>query len=236
MTSEAYSFPTKRVNYPEIIFFSHPRFSHWPGTLPQSYWSSVNSLMILDSVSCSNLKFGQLYQQRPWVGMAMSELQHWEAEYVDQKKREANLGYKVSLRSPWAMYIGGSAPKRLLWKNAFYKLSIYQSVYQKYFLPLHFKPLYCSYYLDTVDKLYKTTLPGITGLLKLEFNNVSCKSLGSIYNAMIYPIKYLCILRCESLQKHFLHLCNVSVRQTLWYIANHTLCSSASTPKAFKEF
>lgn len=233
MTSEAYSFPTKRVNYPEIIFFSHPRFSHWPGTLPQSYQSSVNSLMILDSVSCSNLKFGQLYQQRPWVGMAMSELQHWEAEYVDQKKREANLGYIVSLRSPWAMYIGGSAPKRLLWKNAFYKLSIYQSVYQKYFLPLHFKPLYCSYYLDTVDKLYKTTLPGITGLLKLEFNNVSCKSLGSIYNAMIYPIKYLCILRCESLQKHFLHLCNVSVRQTLWYIANHTLCSSA---KAFKEF
>lgn len=37
-----------------------------------------------------------------------------------------------------------------------------------------------------------------------------------VYNAMIYPIKYLCILRCESLQKHFLHLCNVSVRQTLW--------------------
>lgn len=48
--------------------------------------------MFLDSVSCSDLKFGQLYQQRPWVGMAMSELQHWEAEYVDQKKREATLG------------------------------------------------------------------------------------------------------------------------------------------------
>lgn len=119
MTSEAYSFPTKRVNYPEIIFFSHPRFSHWPGTLPQSYQSSVHSFMFLDSISCSDLKFGQLYQQRPWVGMAMSELQHWEAEYVDQKKLEANLGYIVSLRSPWAIYIGGSAPKCLLWKMHF---------------------------------------------------------------------------------------------------------------------
>lgn len=43
--------------------------------------------------------------------MAMSELQLWEAEYVDQKKCEANLGYIVSLRSPWAMYIGGICPK-----------------------------------------------------------------------------------------------------------------------------
>lgn len=133
MTSEAYSFPTKRVNYPEIIFFSHPRFSHWPGTLPQSYQSSVHSFMFLDSVSCSDLKFGQLFQQRPWVGMALSELQHWEAEYVDQKKREANSGYVVSLRSPWAMSIGGICPKMPSLKNAFYKLSIYQSVYQKYF-------------------------------------------------------------------------------------------------------
>lgn len=119
MTSEAHSFPTKRVNYPEIIFFQS-------STIFPLTWDTATILRILCALIHVS-RFSILFWPQVWTTLPTKTLSWhgnvWTAALggwvCGSEETRDQLGPIVSLRSPWAMYIGGSAPKCLLWKTHF---------------------------------------------------------------------------------------------------------------------